>query len=504
MALRGLALRTSALVLFSSSLLACFLFLHWTGDFSQRLRRSPSAFGSSSSSSSPSKTPFTLREIVEKDFKISRWNGSWWKGSGMTYRESGSGDFKMRDLSQLAESPVVTLVPGRIMNGRPRVHKAVLSPDAAYVLLSFQPQKIFRHSFLATYEVYEVSSGKRVDLAPPEEAAGALKPLTVACWSNEGASIAYVFANDVYYRKSPFGKDVRITKSGMPGVIFNGIADWVYEEEVLSASKAIWFSPDDASLAWIQFNDTEVDSMPLDLYGPPGSLNFQYPFSSPIKYPKPGRTNPSVNVYTASFGRSSAPVLMEPPAHFRNRERLIYAVTWANPSELSLTWENRVQNYSIVSLCQADTGSCSDSLVMEEPRGWMELEEPPVFTAGGRVFALALSSDGFTHVNIINRDTNQRIPLTSGKFVVTEISHWDEVLHRIYFVATRPEYPGERHLYSVSDFEAPAPGIVECISCNLANTAGGRCGYNSFFFSEGKSHYVGSFSGPHLPQGYLF
>ncbi len=31
--------------------------------------------------------------------------------------------------------------------------------------------------------------------------------------------------------------------SGVPGTVFNGIADWVYEEEVLSDTKALWFSP---------------------------------------------------------------------------------------------------------------------------------------------------------------------------------------------------------------------------------------------------------------------
>ncbi len=36
-------------------------------------------------------------------------------------------------------------------------------------------------------------------------------------------------------------------------------------------------------------------------------------------------------------------------------------------------------------------------------------------------------------VNIINRDTNQRVPVTSGDMVVTELYHWDEQAHVIYF-----------------------------------------------------------------------
>ncbi len=30
-----------------------------------------------------------------------------------------------------------------------------------------------------------------------------------------------------------------------------GVADWVYEEEVLSETKAVYFSPDGAKIAWI-------------------------------------------------------------------------------------------------------------------------------------------------------------------------------------------------------------------------------------------------------------
>ena len=66
-----------------------------------------------------------------------------------------------------------------------------------------------------------------------------------------------------------------VTQTGRPGVVFNGVADWVYEEEVcaaiftietdlrrnfqvLSDTRAIWFSPDGDKIAWTQFNDTDV------------------------------------------------------------------------------------------------------------------------------------------------------------------------------------------------------------------------------------------------------
>lgn len=56
-----------------------------------------------------------------------------------------------------------------------------------------------------------------------------------------------------------------------------------------------------------------------------------------------------------------------------------------------------------------------------------------VFTTDGRQFAMILPSEGYKHVNVINRDTNERIPITSGAMVVTDIYHWDENLHLVTF-----------------------------------------------------------------------
>lgn len=57
-------------------------------------------------------------------------------------------------------------------------------------------------------------------------------------------------------------------------------------EEVFSSKTAVWFSPDGTKLAYVQFNDTEVQLMHLQIYGPPGSIQFQYVHLVPMHYPK--------------------------------------------------------------------------------------------------------------------------------------------------------------------------------------------------------------------------
>ena len=44
---------------------------------------------------------------------------------------------------------------------------------------------------------------------------------------------------------------------------------------------------------------------------------------------------------------------------------------------------------------------------MTESSGWMEVDQPPVYTKDGKRFALILSSEGYKHVNVINRGTNR-------------------------------------------------------------------------------------------------
>jgi hypothetical protein len=43
-------------------------------------------------------------------------------------------------------------------------------------------------------------------------------------------------------------RDVQLTNNGIPGVFYNGIPDWVFEEEVFEDNFALWWSPDSSKL----------------------------------------------------------------------------------------------------------------------------------------------------------------------------------------------------------------------------------------------------------------
>lgn len=41
----------------------------------------------------------------------------------------------------------------------------------------------------------------------------------------------YIFENNIYYQTDVQSSSWRLTSSGQEGIIFNGIADWLYEGE---------------------------------------------------------------------------------------------------------------------------------------------------------------------------------------------------------------------------------------------------------------------------------
>jgi hypothetical protein len=50
-----------------------------------------------------------------------------------------------------------------------------------------------------------------------------------------GSALAYVLDNDIYYRSSSYDgtEEKRVTFSGIPGIFYNGVPDWVYEGDSL-------------------------------------------------------------------------------------------------------------------------------------------------------------------------------------------------------------------------------------------------------------------------------
>lgn len=97
---------------------------------------------------------------------------------------------------------------------------------------------------------------------------------------------------------------IQITDDGSQN-IYNGICDWVYEEEVFATKTAAWLSPDNKKLVYVQFDDSPVNHITIPVYGVPGSPRDQYPGIVDFPYPKTGSNNPLVKLFSVDLTDAS-------------------------------------------------------------------------------------------------------------------------------------------------------------------------------------------------------
>lgn len=164
-----------------------------------------------------------------------------------------------------------------------------VSPDLRYILFGADRAQAWRHSARSNFWIHDLEHSTTIPLIPTTS-----PPTTsVAKWAPKGHNIAFVQNNDLYISTlttSPESNNtiIRITNNGNE-TIFNGVPDWVYEEEVFSSDSATWWSPDGKKLAFLSFDESEVHVFSYPIYNPdsqPGAL--AYPLSMDMRYPKPG------------------------------------------------------------------------------------------------------------------------------------------------------------------------------------------------------------------------
>uniref|UniRef100_M4APP7 Dipeptidyl-peptidase 6b n=1 Tax=Xiphophorus maculatus TaxID=8083 RepID=M4APP7_XIPMA len=330
-------------------------------------------------------------------------------------------------------------------------------------------------------------------LNPPEVNEAVLQ---YAGWGPQGQQLIFIFESNIYYRATLETRSIRLVSTGKDGVIFNGLTDWLYEEEILQTHIAHWWSPDGLRLAYLTINDTLVPKMEVPYFtGTP------YPGSQDYHYPKAGEENPVVHLSVVSLHGPLHTVVMKKPDDPRiGREYYITMVKWATNTKLAVNWLNRAQNNSILTLCETTTGVCI-KVTQTATHFCCHLcsNEPPLFSKDGHkfFFTRAIPQGGrgkFFHISVStslpNSSTDILHSLTSGNWDVTSILAYSHEKNLIYFLSTEDD-PKRRHLYS-SDTIAPFNRC--CLSCEF------KCGYVDVSFSHNMEYFLLSCKGPDIPS----
>uniref|UniRef100_A0A671P9D7 Dipeptidyl aminopeptidase-like protein 6 n=1 Tax=Sinocyclocheilus anshuiensis TaxID=1608454 RepID=A0A671P9D7_9TELE len=328
---------------------------------------------------------------------------------------------------------------------------------------------------------------EKVELTPNEVQSTALQ---YAGWGPKGQQLIFIFENNIYYKAQVNSPSIRLVSTGSLGGVFNGLADWLYEEEIFQSHIAHWWSPDGLRLAYATINDTLVPKMEIPMF-----TNALYPSGQEYRYPKAGEENPDIYLSVVSLNGPLHTVRMRKPEDPRIRkDYYITMVKWATSTKLAVNWLNRAQNNSILTLCEATTGICTKKHE-DESDSWLHRQnEPPLFSRDGYrfFFTRAVPQGGrgkFFHISMStsqpNSSTDTLQSLTSGDWDVTEILAYNEDTKLVIALMT-----------CVVFFSTNTTGSFNrrCLSCNLS------CGYVSGSLSPDANYFLLNCRGPGVPH----
>lgn len=220
------------------------------------------------------KTPFEFDDVVPNRFGQRGFSGTWISGKEFTYTTGGN--FVKFNVETNETSTVLnsTYISAQSWSGPSFRY----SSDLTKILVRYAQRQIFRHSTVSKYSIiYPNTEQSEYKIANGGD-------IQIAFFSPTGNGLAYIENNNINYIDfENLGLPKVITGDGIPGVVYNGIPDWVYEEEVLGTDAASWFSPDGKKLAFIRFDDKEVREAVYDIYG---EGDQQYPEEVHLRYPK--------------------------------------------------------------------------------------------------------------------------------------------------------------------------------------------------------------------------
>lgn len=365
-----------------------------------------------------------------------------------------------------------------------------ISADGRAVLFAVNATQEYRSSFLADYTILDTATGNTRPLV--EDQVGDIQ---FAQFSPTGDSIAFIRGNDLYVRDGN-GTVHRITTDGGPDQ-FNGVPDWVYQEEVLGAASAFWYSPDGKYIAFISLNETGVGTFTIPYFMDNKKYAPVYPKELKLRYPKVGTTNPRVSLHLLNVGTRERKNI---PVDAFGDETIIGEVAWVTKTHEKFIYRafNRVQDLD--KHITVDTNTGESKLVRERDGtdGWLENEQKIQFagslkgSCNSTYYVDTSDESGWTHIYLHPVKGGKTIQLTSGDWDVRSIAKVDTKRKRVAFLASK-RHSTELHLYSVSWETMKITPLVD----------DSQAGYFGASFSTGGGYYVLSYRGPEIPYQQL-
>lgn len=272
------------------------------------------------------------------------------------------GTFLLIKPDDAGSNPKISETPLGTFDSKPSNIKVeyakTLSADAEYAYTSQVVNEVWRHSSESVYWIVKVDNGsvssETWHVGPEERAL-----IQAFYWNPNSTSHDFVYVHNynLYYQKDP-EKPNDAVQLTMGGSTFNrfGIANWLYEEEILEVPGAVWWSPSGRYVSYLRFDDREVNRIFLPKYTDEDS----YVEYFELPYPKAGVTNNSLVTQYIWDSENHKIVETAPPNELSKSDYYVLTNKWItmpkNASDLGqerliTVWTNRDQNQLYFSLC---------------------------------------------------------------------------------------------------------------------------------------------------------
>ncbi len=272
---------------------------------------------------------------------------------------------------------------------------------------------IFRHSFTATYYLYNLAT---------KELTKVLENVQEPTFSPDGTKIAYAKENDLFIYDIASKAITQVTTDGKKNEIINGITDWVYEEEFAFVRAFDW-SADSKKLAFIRFDESKVPQFSMDMY-----QKDLYPTSQTFKYPKAGEKNAEVSLHIFEIGSKAAKKI-----NLGNYSDFYIArMKWTNDANvLSAQVLNRHQDNLDLIFVDGTTGTAK-VVLNEKDKAYVDVTDNLTFLKDNS-FIWTSEKDGFNHIYLYDKTGKLKNQVTKGKWEVTSYYGFDEKTKTVFY-----------------------------------------------------------------------
>ncbi|MCQ2321640.1 MAG: S9 family peptidase [Bacteroidales bacterium] len=309
-----------------------------------------------------------------------------------------------------------------------RLQNYELSQNEDKVLCLTDMEYIYRHSFHATYYVYDM---KTKTLQPLSENG----KQRLATFSPDATKVAFMRDNNLFIKDLATGEEKQFTNDGLYNYVINGAPDWVYEEE-FSFSQGFYWSPDSKKIAYYRFDESNVKEFQME------EFEGLYPDWYSFKYPKAGEDNSVVEVYVYDLATGKS-VKMD-----TGEETDIYLprIGWTKDANtLAIQRLNRHQNHLEILAANATTGE-SRVFYDETNDYYIDITDDWTFVDDDNTFLMTSEKSGYNHIYMYLLDGTLVKQLTTGNWDVTQVYGFDG--KEVYFQAAKKSHI-ERQIYAV-------------------------------------------------------